>query len=306
MTTAHRLRHQAFYYSSDGQLLDTVTRFVEEGLEEGEPAMVALPEPSLGRLRFRLLEREATAWLVDMREVGRNPACIISAIQDFVDAHPGRRTRMVGEPIWRGRTPRETAEATRHEALINLAFADAEVSILCPYDAALDGRAIACSHRTHPELIRDGACSGNPEYAAGELAALDADPLPHPPDAAATLAPAGDLGELRRWLHPQFEAAGLIGDRADDLTVAVNEAAGNAILHGGGAANVRVWREPGRIVCEVADAGRIDDPLAGRQRPPAESANGRGLWLANQLCDLTELRSGASGTVLRLHMTVPG
>jgi len=215
MTTAHRLRHQAFYYSSDGQLLDTVTRFVEEGLEEGEPAMVALPEPSLRRLRFRLLEREATAWLVDMREVGRNPACIISAIQDFVDAHPGRRTRMVGEPIWRGRTPRETAEATRHEALINLAFADAEVSILCPYDAALDGRAIACSHRTHPELIRDGACSGNPEYAVGELAALDADPLPHAPDAAATLSPAGDLGELRRWLHPQFEAAGLIGDRAD-------------------------------------------------------------------------------------------
>ena len=102
MTTTHRLRHQAFYYSSDSQLLDTVTRFVEEGLEEGEPAMVALPEPSLGRLRSRLRERAATAWLVDMREVGRNPACIISAIQDFVDAHPGRRTRMVGEPIWRG------------------------------------------------------------------------------------------------------------------------------------------------------------------------------------------------------------
>ena len=272
MTTTHRLRHQAFYYCSAGQLVDAVTRFVEEGLEEGEPAMVALPEPSLGRLRSRLREREATAWLVDMREVGRNPACIISAIQDFVDAHPGRRTRMVGEPIWRGRTPREAAEATRHEALINLAFADAEVSILCPYDAALDGRAIACSHRTHPELIRDGACADNPEYAAGELAALDADPLPPAPDAAATLSPAGDLGELRRWLHPQFEAAGLIGDRADDLTVAVNEAAGNAILHGGGPADVR------RVARARPDRLRGRRRRADRRpaRRPAATAGGVG------------------------------
>ena len=60
------------------------------------------------------------------------------------------------------------------------------------------------------------------------------------------------------------------------------------------------------MVCEVADAVRIDDPLAGRERPPADAPNGRGLWLANQLCDLTQLRSGEDGTVLRLHMTVPG
>ena len=114
MTDTHRLRHQAFYYSSEGQLLDAVTRFVEEGLEDGEPAMVALPAPELYRLRYELRERDATARLVDMCELGRNPARIISAIRDFVDAHPGRRTRMVGEPIWPGRAPREAAEASRH------------------------------------------------------------------------------------------------------------------------------------------------------------------------------------------------
>jgi anti-sigma regulatory factor (Ser/Thr protein kinase) len=305
MTETHRLRHQAFYYSSDGQLLDAVTRFVEEGLEEGEPAMVALPAPELDRLRGRLRERDATARLVDMCELGRNPARIISAIRDFVDAHPGRRTRMVGEPIWPGRAPREAAEAARHEALINLAFAQTEVAILCPYDLSLNDTTIRCSHHTHPQLIRDGVCEDNADYAAASVAALDADPLPPVPDAASTMTEAGDLAALRSWLAPQLEAAGLVGGRADDLTVAVNEAAGNAILHGGGPADVRLWQEPGRVVCEVADAGQIDDPLAGRERPPADAPNGRGLWLANQLCDLTQLRSGEDGTVLRLHMTVP-
>ena len=81
---------------------------------------------------------------------------------------------------------------------------------------------------------------------------------------------------------------------------------GNALRHGGAPADLRVWREPGRVVCEVADAGQIDDPLAGRQRPAPEAVNGRGLWLANQLCDLTQLRSGEGGTVLRLHMSVAG
>jgi anti-sigma regulatory factor (Ser/Thr protein kinase) len=306
MATTQQLRHQAYHYSSVGQLVDDVVGFVEDGLEEGEPSMVALPEPALTRVRCRLRERDATARLIDMAELGRNPARIISAIRDFIDAHPGRRTRMVGEPIWPGRAAREEAEAARHEALINLAFADADITIRCPYDTALDETALACSRRTHPEVIRDGACQASGAYEPDGVGALDADPLPPPPSAAAMLLSAGDLGELRRWLAPHLVDAGLTGDRADDLTVAVNEAAGNALRHGGAPADLRVWREPGRVVCEVADAGRIDDPLAGRQRPPAEAVNGRGLWLANQLCDLTQLRSGDAGTVLRLHMSVAG
>ena len=52
----------------------------------------------------------------------------------------------------------------------------------------------------------------------------------------------------------------------------------------------------------MADDGVIADPLVGRQTPSPERAGGRGLWLANQLCDLVQIRSGASGTVVRLHV----
>ena len=56
------------------------------------------------------------------------------------------------------------------------------------------------------------------------------------------------------------------------------------------------------LICEVRDGGRIDDPLAGRRRPSAAQVGGYGLWLANQVCDLVQLRSVPQGMVVRVHM----
>ena len=64
---------------------------------------------------------------------------------------------------------------------------------------------------------------------------------------------------------------------------------------------LRIWTEGGSLVCEVADDGVITDPLVGRREPPLDRAGGRGLWLANQLCHLVQIRSGAAGTTVRLH-----
>jgi anti-sigma regulatory factor (Ser/Thr protein kinase) len=302
----YRLRHQAFLYDSPAQLVDGVAAFVEDGLEQGEPAMIALPEPALSRVHSRLGSGDRALRLYDMHELGRNPARIISAIADFIECHPGRRTRMVGEPVWPGRAGREATEAARHDALINLAFAGAGITILCPYALSLETDILSCAHVTHPELLRNGSRSASETYAYERVAALDTDPLPAPPDGAVSMAAAADLGALRRWLRPHLDAAGLDAARRDDLTVAVNEAAGNALRHGSGPAGISVWDEEDRVICDIADGGRIDDPLAGRRRPPAESVSGRGLWLANQLCDLTQLRSGSGGTVLRLHMMLAG
>ena len=58
---------------------------------------------------------------VDMGELGRNPARIIPAWQDFLDAHAGRPVRGIGEPIWPGRRPEELLECQLHEALLNVA-----------------------------------------------------------------------------------------------------------------------------------------------------------------------------------------
>ncbi len=99
-------------------------------------------------------------------------------------------------------------------------------------------------------------------------------------------------------------AEGLGECTTDDLVLCVDEMASNSLLHGGGDGVLRMWREPIEVICEISDAGSIADPLVGRENPALDRLGGRGLWMANQLCDLVQVRSGASGTVVRLHVHV--
>ena len=87
--------------------------------------------------------------------------------------------------------------------------------------------------------------------------------------------------------------------------LAVNEVATNSVRHGGGRGMLRIWQEPDALICEVRDGGRIDDPLAGRRRPGGAQIGGYGLWLANQVCDLVQVRSYADGSAVRVHMRTP-
>ena len=52
-----------------------------------------------------------------------------------------------------------------------------------------------------------------------------------------------------------------------------------------------------RVVADLRGPrpGRILDPLIGRGKPPADRV-GFGLWLANQLCDLVQIRSFPTGS----------
>jgi hypothetical protein len=50
------------------------------------------------------------------------------------------------------------------------------------------------------------------------------------------------------------------------------------------------------------DRGALRDRLAGRIRPALDARNGRGVWFANAICDLVQIRSQADGTVVRVHM----
>jgi anti-sigma regulatory factor (Ser/Thr protein kinase) len=84
----------------------------------------------------------------------------------------------------------------------------------------------------------------------------------------------------------------------------INEAATNALRHGDGHGVVRIWRDPEHVIAEVSSAGGVNDALAGRLRPGTDATSGWGLWLVNHLCDLVELRSAESGTVLRMRLRV--
>src|SRR5919197_45174 len=198
------------------------------------------------------------------------------------------------------------AECERHESLLNLAFTGSPSWwLVCPYDPeALDPAVFEEARRTHPYVLEDGV--GRPSedyYGLNRIAAPFDEPLPEPLESAQELPfGAGSLDALRWYVERRGVEAGLDGLRLADLVLAVHELATNSLRHAGGRGTLRVWREPGALICEVSDLGRLDQPLVGRERPLGAQAEGRGLWLVNQLCDLVQIRCFPTGSVVRAHM----
>jgi anti-sigma regulatory factor (Ser/Thr protein kinase) len=300
-------RHEALLYAGDDEFIDAAGAFIRGGLESGEPTLVVVARRKIDGLR-ELLSGDATlVHFADMAAVGRNPARIIPAWREFVDAHAasGVRLRGVGEPVSPERSGQALVECQRHEALLNLAFhAGPEFWLLCPYDtSALPASVVAEARRSHPYLVHGGTQSASDAYpGATTLTETFDSPLPAPPAEAVRVDFAGDrLREVRRLVRQVAADAGAEAGRPEDFAVAVSEVATNSVVHGGGAGTLTAWTEGQALVCQVADGGRIVDPLAGRLRPAIGSPRGYGLWIANQLCDLVQIRSAENGTTVRLY-----
>jgi anti-sigma regulatory factor (Ser/Thr protein kinase) len=301
--------HAAFLYGDEREYVAGIVPFLREGVAAGEPTLVVVNADRIGQLRASLDGHADGVHFADMAYVGRNPARIIPAWRRFVDEHgkDGRRLRGVGEPIWAGRSPAELTECQRHESLLNLAFAGGQPwGLRGPYDSpALPAAVIDEARRTHPVVVEDGTRRESASYHGLQAvgAATFDGPLPEPPGRPPELIfETGPLDQLRRVVAAKAAAAGFGAAQRADLVLAVNEVAANSLRHGGGKGILRVWQEGGTLICEVRDAGQLDDPLVGREHPGAETDDGRGVWLANHLCDLVQLRSSDAGTVARLHM----
>jgi anti-sigma regulatory factor (Ser/Thr protein kinase) len=303
-------RHQVAFYEDADAYLERTVPFIREGLDGDEAVLVAVPEEKAELLRGELGTDAGAIGLEDITEFGRNPARIIPVWRGFAERYPvGTPIRGIGEPIWPGREADELEECHRHEALLNRAFGDAAgFTLLCPYDsAALPDADLQRALHTHPELAgRDSASLASPSWGeggtdpgpfAGELAA--------PPSGAPEFRyGVADLHELRAFAARAAASAGLSDERAEDLILAASELAANSVVHGGGRGRATAWDHDGALFFETRDEGRIDDALAGRVRPAPTEAKGRGLWMANQLSDLVQVRSSATGTAVRLRFAL--
>jgi anti-sigma regulatory factor (Ser/Thr protein kinase) len=302
------LTHDGFLYRTADEYVAGVLSFLSAGLVAGRPTFVAVPAPNLSLLRDGLDNATTDVQFEDITLIGRNPARIIPVIRRFIDAHPRQRVQFVGEPIWPGRTPAEICEATRHEAMLNTAFADAPVDILCPYDVShLDSTAVATAWRTHPTVVEHDERLPSPLYDEPErLFAAPDQALPAPPPTADVMpVEPEELDVVRQFVRHFAAAVGLPPRRTQDLVLAVNEITTNTIVHTEDVGSLRIWSDPQTVVCEIRDTGHIADALAGREPPHEGAEHGRGLWMANQLCDLVQIRSSEQGTTIRLHIDLP-
>jgi anti-sigma regulatory factor (Ser/Thr protein kinase) len=295
--------HAAVVGSRSAERSALVADYVRQGLACGEAVSIGVSAPESELLRQALGDRAAQTAFFDVAELGRNPGRIIPAMLDFARAHAGRRVRHVSQPFWAGRSAAETAEVMRHEALVNLAFAQADVSVVCLYDVAgLDARVASAVEQTHPALYRDGQIRASARYAGpGRIPPAFNRPLAPPSPRGAPMTYRHDLYPVRAHVARCAREAGLTAERAEDLVIAANEVAANTLGHTAGSGTVQVWRSQDEVICQVQDSGQVTDPLAGRSRS-ASDGSGHGLWVVNQICDLVEFRSGPDGTVVRMHM----
>jgi anti-sigma regulatory factor (Ser/Thr protein kinase) len=296
-------KHDALLYKGIDDFVDACAPLLQQAVDDGVTALVAADEARIGRLRAAVGDEGVE--YVDMAPLGRNPARILPRWRQFVSEHAGEPLFGIGEPVWPGRSASELDECHRHEALINLALAGTDMHLVCPYDAStLGDEELAVAEHTHPHVVERGTSRPSERYRDDLVIDLTGDLSP-PPTKAVTI-PFGPH-ELSHARHAVADASAtrlLSPMRVDDMVLCVSELASNAIEHGAGHGVIRLWVDPGAVVCEVADRGRIDDPLVGRSRPDLGYGRGRGIWMVNQICDLVELRSSADGTVVRFHLSL--
>ncbi len=299
--------HEALFYTTMDEYLSGTVPFIRDGLKADEAVLVVVPIERHASLRSALGADADAVRFQDMTDVGRNPNCLIPwVLRPFISEHHPQPVRIVGEPVHSGRTVDELDPCIQHEAAINLAFPTSQAVILCPYDAAGRPELVAAAEQTHPVTIRAGHRGQNCAYRDPSQVYEEHNRPLAEPDAvdAVFVFDQPRFAELRQLIARHAVTAGLPARRVSDAQTAVTEIATNALTHGGpGIATFRAWSAPGRVVYEIRGAGRIADPMAGRVVPPPDALAGRGLVVANRLCDLVQTHSVVTGTVTRLHLT---
>ncbi|MFH8786513.1 MEDS domain-containing protein [Streptomyces roseoverticillatus] len=323
--------HHACLYGSDAEFLAMAVPFVRDGLAAGEPVLAATTPANIELLREALGESAHHLDTAETAHFGRRPVDRVSAFLRYHErrARPGRRTRMIAEPVWAGRSARQTAEWKRMESGLNVLLAGLPVWMVCPYDTrVVPGDVAEAAVATHPVRLdgeRQAPCASYTDPAA-YAAAVEGPAASCAPPSAACTGPTDDAAVLRRLARERAAGAGLTGDRLALAELAAHEAAAYLLTPEGARVTLRAWEEPGAVVYELRrterDSGRRGPcdgrgavpyaavpPFAG-YRPPAPPGDAHGaedgLWLARSLGDSLEVRARGPETVLTLRMAGPG
>ncbi len=309
---AHRgYRHEALIYRGLDGLIDAVVPFVLDALALGQPVFLALTPARLEWVTTALGDRSdqiqtGLIEVADITALAANPARLIPALQDFLDrrSRDDQPVRMVVEPTWGGRRAAEIQESQFHDALLNLAISpDVPLWLLCPFDAdTLEPAGIEEASRSHPTIVEAAGYRGSTSYGgAYHVSAFFGTPLPVPVGPVRNLVVSGDDGhQVADWVRRWAEGSGLSVQRSGRLAAAVRAIAA-ASVRPGRSEVLQMWQQGCALICQLRDSGRVHDPLIGCRPAGQDNSRGHAVKLANDLCDLVQVRSGPDGTTVRVH-----
>jgi transcriptional regulator with XRE-family HTH domain len=159
LPTASLLEHELLLFADDDAFVRSAASCVTTGVTLGEPTLVVTSPrkaevlrehlgPDSGKVTFE----EADGWYA-------SPAEALAGYRRFATEALGTGAawvRVVGEPVWAGKTDAELESLVRYESLLNLAFVALPITVVCLYDAGvLDAQIVAHARATHPHA-REG------------------------------------------------------------------------------------------------------------------------------------------------------
>jgi len=297
-------RHQQLLYATDDEYLAGTWRFVQDGLSSEDAILAVLPPDRQLLLKSALGSAAHRIQFSNMTAAGANPNLVISIWRDFADhnARLGRSFRGIGEPAYPGRRPEEYAEVVLHESLCNLAFRQGPGwSLMCPYDIReLQSDVVDAGRATHPQLWNHVRTTTNQKYAGDAHAEMLMRAELAPPVGLEIALPVIDIRATREAVSDLSTEAGMAPTQVEQLALATHEVAANAHRHGEPPPEASAWIDGRAVTVQIRGGGHFADPLAGRLRPNLTDGSGRGLWMANHLCDLVQVRNSSQGAIVRL------
>jgi anti-sigma regulatory factor (Ser/Thr protein kinase) len=296
-------QHGAFFYDEDGDLVDRISAFLGPGTDNGEAGMAvvsrgkwALLSEALGdsAQRIRYLDRDSL-YVRPLAALAEYDAVLRRALEEGAPSF-----RLFGElPV---SSDREQCEAwTMYEAVINRAFADRPISIICGYDVREQpAGAVEGAWHTHPRILLEGWDENSRYRSPADVVGS----LTREPEALSGLRELpldAEEAPFSAQLRREMAALQVPGDQAEKLLLAAGEVLDNARTHGDGPRSQRIGRVAGRVVWELSDNGPgFDDPLAGYIPPRHGPGNGTGLWIVRQLVGDVEFLASPLGFTTRL------
>ncbi|MEV0271484.1 ATP-binding protein [Hamadaea sp. NPDC050747] len=116
---------------------------------------------------------------------------------------------------------------------------------------------------------------------------------------------AGQLHEVRDVAASFATRCGATPGQVDAVLLVASELVVNAVRHGGGRGEMRLWHDQGSVWCQVTDGGPGFADLRWTQNVTEPiGRGGRGLWIVRTVAEALTIESGEQGTTATARVLI--
>src|SRR5437763_14103021 len=277
--------HVGVLYSSDEQLRDLLSPHLAEAVRRREHVLVVISEAAERVLRDALGEGAGHIQWGGSGLAHNRLGRMFASVGDYLDERyrAGLPTRVIGEPGSDISSDR-LSQYLRYVSMAYEIYGAYEYPMLFLWDERRYSPAVLAHVRVvHPRLLGGGGMTINTEYREPiDYLNANAPSAPAAPvdlDLDVHLESADGLADLRRRLRSWGATTELSDGDTDDIVIAVDEIATNALEHGQQPARDRGWCTADAVFVRVDDHGDTGiRATTGYVRQPTDPRRGTGLW----------------------------